>query len=89
MNYTINKEAIIFLDRDREAGFCTIAYNWQSGDLYAIRPLEYKVLRYIYEHEPVSMSLISDFVKSDLGEDNLNKIMEILVNKRIVLIDEQ
>lgn len=91
MNYRINREAIIFLDRDSEAGFQTIAYDWQSGDLYAVRPLEYNILRFIYEHEPVPEPTICDWAKSDLDLDevHLNEIMEILVNKKIILVDEQ
>lgn len=91
MSYRINREAIIFLERDREVGFQTIAYDWQSGDLYAVRPLEYSILHFIYEHEPVSKLTIGDWAKSDLDLDEvqLNEIMEILVNKKIILVDEQ
>lgn len=89
MNYKINREAIIFLDRDREVGYHTIAYDWQSGDLYAIRPLEYRILRFIYEHEPISKSTLRDVSGRTLGESQLDKIMEVLINKKIVFADEQ
>jgi len=89
VNYRINREAIIFLERDCEAGFQTIAYDWQSGDLYAVRPLEYSILHFIYEHEPVSELAVSDWAKNDLDGGQLEGIIEVLVNKKIILVDEQ
>lgn len=88
MNFRINRDAIIFLERDRETGFQTVAYDWQSGDLYAIRPLEYGILYFIYEHEPVSRSAVQNWAKGNLTDIQLNEIIEILVNKKIILIDE-
>lgn len=88
MNFRINRDAIIFLERDREAGFQTVAYDWQSGDLYAIRPLEYSILYFIYEHEPVSRSVLQNWAKGNLTDIQLDEIIKILVNKKIILIDE-
>ena len=73
------------MDRDRETGFQTIAYDWQSGDLYAIRPLEYKILRFIYEYEPVTESIVSDYAKNDLGESqiDISSALITITSKRI------
>lgn len=57
--------------------------------MYAVRPLEYSMLRFIYEHEPVSELTISDWSKKDLDGGQLEGIIEILVNKKIILVDEQ
>lgn len=88
MNFRINRDAIIFLERDRDTGFQTVAYDWQSGDLYAIRPLEYGILYFIYEHESVSRLDLQNWTKGNLTDIQLDEIIEILINKKIILIDE-
>ena len=38
---------MVLLDSDKDRGLNTVAYNWQTNELMAIRPKEYAILKYV------------------------------------------
>lgn len=56
MNLFVNNESIIFLDIDKANNYHTIAYNWQTDEIIAIRPKEYHLLRFIWEQNGLTGS---------------------------------
>lgn len=84
MNYSINKDAIIFLDVDKENNYRTIAYDYKSDDVVAIRPLEYRLLKYVYENQPVSENKLFDFLGGDADVGELAELVTKLISKNIL-----
>lgn len=88
MTYSVNKDAIIFLDIDKENNYYTIAYDYKSEDVVAIRPLEYRLLKYVFKNQPVNENQLQEFSISNPDIDGFEKLISKLVNKNILLIDE-
>lgn len=84
MFYQVNPESIIFLGSDSLNGYSTIAYDWTTDDLFAIRPLEYKILRFIYDSQTVSISSLTEHMSDDIDEESLKSILDIFLNKKII-----
>ena|SRR3989344_5807803 len=81
MTYLINKDAVIFLDVDIENNYYTIAYDFKSDDVVAIRPLEYRLLKYVFENEPVNENQLKAFLRNDIdakngSEELISKLLE-------------
>ena len=53
MKYRVNKLSVVLLDSDKDRGLNTVAYNWQTNELMAIRPKEYAILKYVEDHNGV------------------------------------
>lgn len=88
MTYSVNKDAIIFLDIDKENNYHTIAYDYKSEDIVAIRPLEYRLLKYVFENQSVNESRLQEFSKNNPDIDGFEELISKLVDKNILLIDE-
>lgn len=88
MFYQANLESIIFLDSDNLNGYTTIAYDWTSDDLFAIRPLEYKILRFIYDNHTASTLSLVEYMSKDIDNENLKTILDIFLNKKIIYTHE-
>lgn len=89
MRYSINNEAIIFLDSDKDNNFHTIAYNNQNDDVVAIRPTEYKILKRIYDLDSVTENDLIATFKKDIPQKELQDILSKLVSNNIVIAYEQ
>ena len=61
MKLFVNNWAIIFLDIDRINNYRTIAYNWETDDVIAIRPKEYLLLRHIWERNGLEESATRNY----------------------------
>lgn len=88
MIYTVNKDAIIFLDEDRLGGFNTVAYDYRSDDLIAIRPLEYKLLWSIFDRGQASAEDIGPIMGEELTENETKEMVETLIEKGVLLAHE-
>lgn len=88
MKYSINKEAIIFLDIDKGNNFHTIAYDFQSDDVVAIRPVQYHLLMAIYEHQPIPYDQLVHIVQNILPEKDFKKTTSDLLAKNVLNIHE-
>ncbi len=86
MTYLVNKDAIIFLDTDKKNDYYTIAYDFKSDDVVAIRPLEYQLLKYIFENQPVDEKQLQVFFRNDV--DGLEEILTKLVDRNILHTNE-
>lgn len=81
MRYVVNKLSVILLDSDKVRGFNTVAYNWQTDELMAIRPKEYSILKYTEEQGKLDEEEIEE-----LGFDLT--VIEGLVKKGVMEIDD-
>lgn len=88
MTYSVNKDAIIFLDIDKENNYHTIAYDYKSEDVVAIRPLEYRLLKYVFKNQSVNENQLREFSKDNPDIDEFEELISKLVDKNILLIDE-
>ena len=88
MTYSINKDAIVFLDIDKENNYHTIGYDYKSGDVVAIRPLEYRLLKYVFENQPVSEYQLHKLSVDDANNNGFEELVSKLIDKNILLINE-
>ncbi|MEK7119662.1 MAG: hypothetical protein AAB889_04055 [Patescibacteria group bacterium] len=88
MQYQITPESIIFLDSDILNGYSTVAYDWTSDDLFAIRPLEYKILRFIHDSQAAPFSSLKKYMSDEIDEEELKSILDILTNKKIIYVSQ-
>lgn len=88
MNYSINREAIIFLDTDSENGYHTVSYDFESGDLIAVRPPEYHLLKFVYDQQKATELAIKDFVGETMLAAELKEMMDKLLEKGILRVNE-
>ena len=88
MTYSVNKDAIIFLDIDKENNYHTIAYDYKSEDVVAIRPLEYRLLKYVFENKFVDENQLQEFSVNNPDIDEFGELISKLVGKNILLANE-
>lgn len=88
MIYSVNKDAVIFLDVDKENNYHTIAYDYKSDDVVAIRPLEYRLLRYVFENKFVDKNQLREFCVNNPDIDGFEDLISKLVDKNILLASE-
>lgn len=88
MTYSVNKDAIIFLDIDKENSYHTIAYDYKSEDVVAIRPLEYRLLKYVFENKFVDENQLQEFSVNNPDIDEFGELISKLVGKNILLANE-
>lgn len=86
--YQVNPESIIFLDGDRITGYTTIAYDWTSDDVFLIRPIEYRVLKYIFDNGPVERESFADLLV-DQSEGQTGVMLDAFTKKKILFSYEQ
>lgn len=88
MTYSINKDAVIFLDIDKENNYHTIAYDYKSEDVVAIRPLEYRLLKYVFKNQAVNDSQLQAFSINNPDIDGFEELVSKLIDKNILLTNE-
>lgn len=88
MTYSVNKDAIIFLDIDKENNYHTIAYDYKSDDVVAIRPAEYRLLKYVFENQPVSENQLQKFSVDNPDINEFEELISKLTDKNILLANE-
>ncbi len=88
MTYSINKDSVIFLDIDKENSYNTIAYDYKSDDVVAIRPLEYRLLKYVFENKFVDENQLQQFSVRNPDINEFEDIISKLVDKNILLANE-
>lgn len=86
--YQVNPDSIIFLDADRDNGYTTIAQNWETDDIFLIKPMEYKILKLIRDNQSVSQESLLEFLSSDEEKSALKTILDVFVQKKLLLINE-
>ena len=86
--YQVNPDSIIFLDVDKGNGYQTIAQNWETDDIFLIRPMEYKTLKFIHDNQSVSLKSLLEFLPSDEERSALKTILDIFVQKKLLLTHE-
>ena len=76
---------MVFLERDKERGFNTVAYHWPTDELMAIRLRDYSVLIYIYDNEGISDTDIEKMTNNlKINKLDLDGILSVLVSKGIL-----
>ena len=88
MTYSVNKDAIIFLDIDKENSYHTIAYDYKSEDVVAIRPEEYRLLKYVFENQPISEYQLHELSVDDADKNGFEELVSKLIDKNILLTNE-
>ncbi|MBI2326399.1 hypothetical protein HYU91_03360 [Candidatus Collierbacteria bacterium] len=88
MTYSVNKDAIIFLDIDKENNYHTIAYDYKSDDVVAIRPEEYWLLKYVFENQPVSEYQLHKLFVNNSDRNGFEELVSKLIDKNILLTNE-
>ena len=86
--FQVNPNSIIFLDADKDNGYTTIAQNWETDDIFLIRPLEYKILKFIHDNQSVSLESLLAFLSTDEEKTALKTILDIFVQKKLLLTHE-
>ena len=78
MKYLVNKLSVVFLERDEEKGFNTVAYHWPTDELMAVRPKEYSVLKYISDNNGADGEELEKMASSEMLSTLVSKgILEI------------
>ena len=88
LSYQVNPDSIIFLDADKGNGYTTIAQDWQNDDIFLIKPMEYKILKFIHDNQSVSLDLLLEFLPTEEERSALKTILDIFVQKKLLLIHE-
>lgn len=88
-SYSVNPDSIIFLAVDKGNVHTTIAQNWETDDIFLIRPMEYKILKFIHDHQTVNQETLLDFLESEEEKSALKTILDIFVQKKLLLTHEQ
>lgn len=93
MKLFVNTEAIIFLDIDIINNYHTIAYDWKTDNVMAMRPKEYLLLRTVWERNGLEESDIrnyrSQYIHSQEELDlAVKKLLErnLLIRRKALLI---
>lgn len=86
--YQVNPDSIIFLDADKGNGYATIAQDWQNDDIFLIKPMEYKILKFIHDNQSVSLESLMKFLSGDEEKSALKTILDIFVQKKLLLTHE-
>ncbi len=85
MTYVVNKLSVLLLDQDRRRGFNTVAYDYKTDKLMAIRPKEYSLIKYISDSHGLSSENIEVMMlKLHIEVDEAEKIISELINKGIL-----
>lgn len=85
MKYVVNGLSVLLLERDQKRGFNTVAYDYKTDTLMAIRPKEYSILKYISDCDGLSSENIEDMVnKLKIELIEAEKIISDLINKGIL-----
>lgn len=86
MKLFVNNEAIIFLDIDRINNYHTIAYNWKTDEVMAIRPKEYLILRYIWERNGLEKSTIRNYRSYYIhSQEEVDAVVKKLLEKNLLI----
>lgn len=88
ITYQVNPDSIIFLDADKGNGYTTIAQNWETDDIFLIKPMEYKILKFIHDNQSVSQESLLEFLSSDEERSALKTILDVFVQKKLLLTNE-
>ena len=86
--YQVNPDSIIFLDADKDNGYTTIAQNWETDDIFLIRPMEYKILKFINDNQLVSQEALLEFLSTEEEKSALKTILDVFVQKKLLLTHE-
>lgn len=86
--YQVNPDSIIFLDADMGNGYTTIAQNWETDDIFLVRLMEYKILKFINDNQSVSLDSLLEFLQSEEEKSALKTILNIFVQKKLLLTHE-
>jgi hypothetical protein len=86
--YQVNPDSIIFLDVDKGNGYTTIAQNWETDDIFLIKPMEYKILKFIHDNQSVSQDSLLEYLQTDEERTALKTILDIFVQKKLLLTHE-
>ena len=86
--YQVNPDSIIFLDADKGNGYATIAQNWETDDIFLIRPMEYKILKFINDNQLVSQEALLEFLSTEEEKSALKTILDVFVQKKLLLTHE-
>lgn len=83
--YKLNSEAVILLDSDTSNGFSTVAYDWMTDDVVAIRKSEYLLLEFINKLGEVSIDDLTTFAEENgVDESVLKNIVNRLILHNII-----
>ncbi len=86
MKLFVNPEAIIFLDIDQINNYHTIAYNWQTDDVMAIRPKEYLLLRQVWKRNGLEESTIRNYRSQYLhSQEEVDFVVKKLLEKKLLI----
>lgn len=86
MKLFVNNEAIIFLDIDRINNYHTIAYNWKTGDVIAIRPKEYQLLRRVWGQGGLEESAIRNYRSQYIdNQEEADLVVKELIAKKLLI----
>lgn len=85
ITYQVNPDSIIFLEADKDNGYTTIAQNWETDDIFLIKPMEYKILKSIHDNQSVSQESLLEFLSSDEEKSALKTILDVFVQKKLLL----
>jgi hypothetical protein len=88
LSYQVNPDSIIFLDADKGNGYTTIAQNWETDDIFLIRPMEYKILKFIHDNNSVNLESLLAFLSTKEEKSALKTILDIFVKKKLLLTHE-
>lgn len=86
MKLFVNNEAIIFLDIDKINNYQTIAYNWETDDVMAIRPKEYLLLRHVWEQNGLEDSAIGNYRSQYIrSQEEAAFVVKKLLEKKLLI----
>ena len=86
--YYVNQEAVIFMPHDNLNGFTSLAYDWQTDELYLLRELEYRLVKHISDSGPVSFEDLNFLTTNDEDRQSLKNILQNLTSKKILLTND-
>lgn len=86
MKLFVNTEAIIFLDIDLINNYHTIAYDWKTDNVMAIRPKEYLLLRRILEQNGLEESAIGNYRSRYIrSQEEAAFVVKKLLEKKLLI----
>lgn len=87
MKYLINGTAIIFLDIDRVSHFHTIAYDWETDSVLAIRPKEYHLLKYLFDQSGATDEELFNYLgRMSMESEEMQLMIKNLISKNLIFI---
>ena len=86
MNYTLNRDSIIFLDSDAQESYKTIAYDWKNDKILEISPPLYHILKALDSSGSATEENLEKWINAfSANYDSVKKAIADLIEREIII----